>query len=164
MQLIPSIDLRGGHSVRLFKGDFSRETRYELAPRELLASYAHLGATWLHVVDLDGALDRRATDHEAIHADSQQIVHDRIRAQAAADLHLQRALRRERNNGGAVGKLTVARAIEIDDVEPVGAHVAVLVEKRARIGVVARLGIEIAAQQPDTAAAPQVDGGNEAHQ
>jgi phosphoribosylformimino-5-aminoimidazole carboxamide ribotide isomerase len=55
MLLIPSIDLRGGHSVRLFKGDFSKETRYDLAPHELLARYAALGASWLHVVDLDGA-------------------------------------------------------------------------------------------------------------
>lgn len=66
MQLIPSIDLRGGHSVRLFKGDFSRETRYELAPRELLASYAHLGATWLHVVDLDGARDGQLANRATI--------------------------------------------------------------------------------------------------
>jgi hypothetical protein len=34
--LIPSIDLRGGHCVRLLKGDFAAETRYELEPHELL--------------------------------------------------------------------------------------------------------------------------------
>ena len=34
--LIPSIDLRGGYCVRLLKGDFDAETRYELEPRELL--------------------------------------------------------------------------------------------------------------------------------
>jgi phosphoribosylformimino-5-aminoimidazole carboxamide ribotide isomerase len=55
--LIPSIDLRGGHSVRLLRGDFAAETRYELGPYELLARYQRLGAPWLHIVDLDGARD-----------------------------------------------------------------------------------------------------------
>jgi len=57
MLLIPSIDLRGGHCVRLLRGDFAAETRYELEPHELLGRYRALGATWLHIVDLDGARD-----------------------------------------------------------------------------------------------------------
>ena len=55
MILIPSIDLRGGTCVRLLKGDFAAETRYELSAHELLERYRTLGASWLHVVDLDGA-------------------------------------------------------------------------------------------------------------
>ena len=55
MLLIPAIDLRNGRCVRLFKGDFAAETRYESEPLELLARYRELGASWLHVVDLDGA-------------------------------------------------------------------------------------------------------------
>ena len=57
MLLIPAIDLRNGRCVRLFKGDFAAETRYESEPLELLARYRELGASWLHVVDLDGARD-----------------------------------------------------------------------------------------------------------
>jgi phosphoribosylformimino-5-aminoimidazole carboxamide ribotide isomerase len=57
MLLIPAIDLRNGRCVRLFKGDFNAETRYEYEPKELLDRYRSLGATWLHVVDLDGAKD-----------------------------------------------------------------------------------------------------------
>lgn len=57
MQLIPSIDLRGGQVVRLLKGAFDAETRYDLEPAALLERYADLGARWLHVVDLDGARD-----------------------------------------------------------------------------------------------------------
>jgi phosphoribosylformimino-5-aminoimidazole carboxamide ribotide isomerase len=57
MLLIPAIDLRNGRCVRLFQGDFDAETRYELSPHELLLRYRTLGATWLHVVDLDGAKD-----------------------------------------------------------------------------------------------------------
>lgn len=57
MLLIPSIDLRGGCCVRLLKGDFAAETRYEYEPHELMQRYRALGAPWLHVVDLDGARD-----------------------------------------------------------------------------------------------------------
>jgi phosphoribosylformimino-5-aminoimidazole carboxamide ribotide isomerase len=57
MLLIPSIDLRGGRCVRLLKGDFAAETRYEFDPLELLQRYRTLGAPWLHIVDLDGARD-----------------------------------------------------------------------------------------------------------
>jgi len=55
MLLIPAMDLRGGHCVRLFQGDFAAETRYELTPEQLLERYRAWGAQWLHVVDLDGA-------------------------------------------------------------------------------------------------------------
>ncbi|MCB1625580.1 MAG: 1-(5-phosphoribosyl)-5-((5-phosphoribosylamino)methylideneamino)imidazole-4-carboxamide isomerase [Pseudomonadales bacterium] len=57
MLLIPSIDLRGGRCVRLLKGDFDAETRYDLEPHELMLRYRNLGASWLHIVDLDGARD-----------------------------------------------------------------------------------------------------------
>jgi phosphoribosylformimino-5-aminoimidazole carboxamide ribotide isomerase len=55
MRLIPAIDLRDGRCVRLFKGDFDQETRYDVDPVALATQYRQLGAEWLHVVDLDGA-------------------------------------------------------------------------------------------------------------
>src|SRR3981081_2356308 len=55
MLLIPAIDLRHGRCVRLLQGDFGAETRYEHEPHELLLRYRGLGASWLHIVDLDGA-------------------------------------------------------------------------------------------------------------
>ncbi|HEY6452931.1 MAG TPA: 1-(5-phosphoribosyl)-5-[(5-phosphoribosylamino)methylideneamino] imidazole-4-carboxamide isomerase [Steroidobacteraceae bacterium] len=55
MLLIPSIDLRAGACVRLLQGDFAAETRYQTGAAELLERYRALGASWLHVVDLDGA-------------------------------------------------------------------------------------------------------------
>jgi phosphoribosylformimino-5-aminoimidazole carboxamide ribotide isomerase len=57
MLLIPAIDLRHGRCVRLYQGDFGAETRYDYEPEELLRRYSNLGASWLHVVDLDGAKD-----------------------------------------------------------------------------------------------------------
>jgi phosphoribosylformimino-5-aminoimidazole carboxamide ribotide isomerase len=64
--LIPSIDLRGGHCVRLLKGEFHAETRYEVDPRELVARYAAAGVRWLHLVDLDGARDGTPGNRELI--------------------------------------------------------------------------------------------------
>jgi phosphoribosylformimino-5-aminoimidazole carboxamide ribotide isomerase len=57
MLLIPSIDLRGGHCVRLLKGEFHAETRYDIDPQALLRRYVDAGVRWLHLVDLDGARD-----------------------------------------------------------------------------------------------------------
>jgi phosphoribosylformimino-5-aminoimidazole carboxamide ribotide isomerase len=57
MRLIPAIDLKAGHCVRLLHGDFANETRYAAEPMALLTNYRDLGADWLHVVDLDGAKD-----------------------------------------------------------------------------------------------------------
>jgi phosphoribosylformimino-5-aminoimidazole carboxamide ribotide isomerase len=57
MRLIPAIDLKDGHCVRLLRGDFDAETRYGADPLALLVKYRDLGADWLHVVDLDGARD-----------------------------------------------------------------------------------------------------------
>lgn len=66
MLLIPSIDLRGGLCVRLLKGQFGAETRYEVDPLELLERYASAGAPWLHVVDLDGARDGTPGNHALV--------------------------------------------------------------------------------------------------
>ena len=57
MRLIPAIDLRAGHCVRLLHGDFEAETRYPTDPHSLLSKYREVGADWLHIVDLDGARD-----------------------------------------------------------------------------------------------------------
>jgi phosphoribosylformimino-5-aminoimidazole carboxamide ribotide isomerase len=66
MQLMPAIDLRGGVCVRLLRGDFAQETRYDTDARTLLARYRSLGALWLHVVDLDGARDGTQGNHALI--------------------------------------------------------------------------------------------------
>jgi phosphoribosylformimino-5-aminoimidazole carboxamide ribotide isomerase len=66
MRLIPAIDLRGGRCVRLLRGDFAAETRYDAEPRALLAKYRGYGADWIHVVDLDGARDGSAGNRGVI--------------------------------------------------------------------------------------------------
>jgi phosphoribosylformimino-5-aminoimidazole carboxamide ribotide isomerase len=53
--VIPAIDLRAGRVVRLKQGDYAQQTTFDFDPRELARDYAGAGATWLHLVDLDGA-------------------------------------------------------------------------------------------------------------
>ncbi|NCT67599.1 MAG: 1-(5-phosphoribosyl)-5-((5-phosphoribosylamino)methylideneamino)imidazole-4-carboxamide isomerase [Rhodanobacteraceae bacterium] len=55
MKIIPAIDLRAGHVVRLKQGDFAQTRTFDHDPAVLAARYAGAGADWLHVVDLDGA-------------------------------------------------------------------------------------------------------------
>lgn len=55
MRLYPAIDLRGGRVVRLYQGDFDKETVYGTDPVAVAESYAAAGARWIHVVDLDAA-------------------------------------------------------------------------------------------------------------
>ena len=55
MIIYPAIDLIGGAVVRLHKGDFDQLTQYGTDPVAVAKTYADAGATWLHLVDLDGA-------------------------------------------------------------------------------------------------------------
>ncbi len=55
MQLYPAIDLRNGRCVRLYQGDFDRETVYGEDPVGQARLFADAGSEWIHVVDLDAA-------------------------------------------------------------------------------------------------------------
>lgn len=55
MEIIPAIDIRGGKCVRLYQGDYSRETIYSDDPLSVASHWVELGASRLHIVDLDGA-------------------------------------------------------------------------------------------------------------
>ncbi|MBQ3074093.1 MAG: 1-(5-phosphoribosyl)-5-[Ruminococcus sp.] len=55
MNIFPAIDLYGGKAVRLFKGDYNQMTVYNDNPLEVAKTFEKLGATHLHLVDLEGA-------------------------------------------------------------------------------------------------------------
>ena len=55
MEVIPSIDLKSGRCVRLYQGDYTRETVYSEDPVAVAQSWQDQGAPRLHLVDLDGA-------------------------------------------------------------------------------------------------------------
>ncbi|RMF49668.1 MAG: 1-(5-phosphoribosyl)-5-[(5-phosphoribosylamino)methylideneamino]imidazole-4-carboxamide isomerase [Chloroflexota bacterium] len=65
MIIYPALDLRGGKVVRLRRGDPQQQTVYSHDPIEVAQRWIEAGATWLHVVNLDGAFSE-ANDNEAI--------------------------------------------------------------------------------------------------
>lgn len=68
MLLLPAIDLRGGQCVRLKQGDYSQETVFGADPAEMARRWVDQGATFLHIVDLDGAKDGQPTNSDSIQA------------------------------------------------------------------------------------------------
>jgi len=67
-ELIPAIDLKGGHCVRLKQGRMDDATVYGDDPGAMAAHWQSLGAKRLHVVDLDGAFAGKPANREAIRA------------------------------------------------------------------------------------------------
>ena len=59
MLILPAIDLRGGQCVRLQQGDYSREIVFGADPAAMAHRWVEQGASYLHLVDLDGARDGR---------------------------------------------------------------------------------------------------------
>jgi len=55
VELYPAIDLRGGRCVRLWQGDFDKETVYGTDPIAVAERFVAAGARWLHIVDRDAA-------------------------------------------------------------------------------------------------------------
>ncbi|MDP8230982.1 MAG: 1-(5-phosphoribosyl)-5-[(5-phosphoribosylamino)methylideneamino]imidazole-4-carboxamide isomerase [Candidatus Gorgyraea atricola] len=55
MIVIPAIDIIGGKVVRLYQGDFNKEKLYSEDPVKMALKWQNKGASFLHIVDLDGA-------------------------------------------------------------------------------------------------------------
>ena len=68
MDLYPAIDLRAGRCVRLYQGDYSRETAYGVDPVTVARTFAAAGARWIHVVDLDAARSGAPENRDAVAA------------------------------------------------------------------------------------------------
>ncbi|MCA9472595.1 MAG: 1-(5-phosphoribosyl)-5-[(5-phosphoribosylamino)methylideneamino]imidazole-4-carboxamide isomerase [Nitrospirales bacterium] len=66
MTIYPAIDLKQGRCVRLRQGDMGKETRYSDDPPAMAKHWQSLGAEWLHVVDLDGAVQGRPQNFEHV--------------------------------------------------------------------------------------------------
>lgn len=66
MILYPAMDLMSGRAVRLRQGRFDERTTYDTEPATALRGFAHAGAEWAHVVDLDGARAGEPVQHELL--------------------------------------------------------------------------------------------------
>lgn len=68
MKILPAIDIRNGQAVRLYKGDFDQETVVNPDVLGQARIFADAGMQFIHVVDLDGVLEGRATNRDLIAA------------------------------------------------------------------------------------------------
>src|SRR5262249_14681744 len=64
--LYPAIDILGGRAVRLYEGDYERETTYDADPVDAAERWAEEGSHYLHVVDLDGARSGKPENLETV--------------------------------------------------------------------------------------------------
>jgi phosphoribosylformimino-5-aminoimidazole carboxamide ribotide isomerase len=66
MKIMPAIDIIGGKCVRLLKGDYAEQTNYEKSPVEMARYFESCGADRIHVVDLDGARQKKLVNVESV--------------------------------------------------------------------------------------------------
>jgi len=66
MIIYPAIDLKDGKCVRLVQGDMTRDTIYNEDPAAQAHEWAASGFSWLHIVDLDGAVNGAPENHDAV--------------------------------------------------------------------------------------------------
>lgn len=97
--LYPAIDLRDGRCVRLYQGDYARETVYGDDPVAQARSFVAAGAPWVHVVDLDAARTGDPRNREIVAAIAAAVdvpvqAGGGVRDDVAADALLTRGVRR----------------------------------------------------------------------
>ena len=66
MIVFPAIDIKGGKCVRLLKGDFKKVTQYEKSPLDQASIFSNLGFKYVHIIDLDGALEGKLVNKNLI--------------------------------------------------------------------------------------------------
>ena len=82
MILFPAIDLKDGACVRLVRGEMGKATVFNQDPADQARQFADQGFSWIHVVDLNGAISGRPVNSDAVTG---------ILAATAADNHPVRA-------------------------------------------------------------------------
>jgi phosphoribosylformimino-5-aminoimidazole carboxamide ribotide isomerase len=135
MELIPAIDIRDGRCVRLLRGDFDRETRYELDPVELAVRYRDVGARWLHVVDLDGAKQGESQNLAVVERMRDA---SRLKIQLGGGLRTHDALVRALS----IAERAVIGSLAVTDPPTVGAWLDELGGERLTLALDVRLGAD----------------------
>lgn len=135
MLVIPAIDLRGGRCVRLYQGDYARETVYDDDPLAVARRWRDAGARLIHVVDLDGARSGVGSQRALIRAIAAELdvpvqVGGGVRTAADAAELLE----------GGVARVIIGTAA-VRDPELVSELVARYGPKRIVVGIDARGGL-----------------------
>jgi phosphoribosylformimino-5-aminoimidazole carboxamide ribotide isomerase len=66
MHIIPAIDIIGGKCVRLTQGDYNKKKEYHDSPLEMAKRFEGAGISRLHLVDLDGARQKKIVNRETL--------------------------------------------------------------------------------------------------
>ena len=66
MLLFPAIDLKDGKCVRLLRGDMATATVFNDSPAAQAKAFANAGCEWLHLVDLNGAVEGHPVNRAAV--------------------------------------------------------------------------------------------------
>lgn len=103
IDLYPAIDLRAGRAVRLYQGDYDRETVYGADPVAVARSFQAAGARWIHVVDLDAARSGAPENRDVVAAIAGE-VHPSVAVQAGGGV-------RDRAAADALVSSGVARVV-----------------------------------------------------
>jgi len=95
MEILPAVDLKDGKAVRLSKGLMDTAKIYSDSPWEVVKQFEEMGATWVHLVDLNGAFAGEPKNLEEI---------KKIRANTNVKLEL---------GGGIRDEETIKRYLEL---------------------------------------------------
>ena len=68
MNLYPAIDLKDGNCVRLLRGEMDAATVFNNDPAAQARGFQDAGCKWLHLVDLNGAIEGRPVNGAAVSA------------------------------------------------------------------------------------------------
>ena len=98
MYILPAIDILGGKAVRLAKGDYAKVTVYNDDPVEQAKAFEDAGATWLHMVDLDGAKSGNADNIATI---ERILANTSLKVEVGGGLRSMEVLARLANAGAA---------------------------------------------------------------
>ncbi|HWP51603.1 MAG TPA: 1-(5-phosphoribosyl)-5-[(5-phosphoribosylamino)methylideneamino]imidazole-4-carboxamide isomerase [Clostridia bacterium] len=134
MIILPAIDIKEGNCVRLVKGDFATVHRVAEDPLETAMTFRAAGAVWLHMVDLDGALQGERVNAELFTQIASQSglkleLGGGIRDIQAVDYYLSRGVQRVILGSAA---LTNPELVT-DAVRHFGDHIAVGIDAKNRM-------------------------------
>jgi phosphoribosylformimino-5-aminoimidazole carboxamide ribotide isomerase len=137
LEILPSIDIRGGRVVDLFQGDFARETVYDDSPSVVAQRFIAAGARWLHLVDLDGAKAGAPANRAMVEGIATAAAAAGVRLQLGGGIRTLDAARRALDAGAT---RVIFGTAAVDQPEVVAAAVAAFGADAVVVGIDARDG------------------------
>jgi phosphoribosylformimino-5-aminoimidazole carboxamide ribotide isomerase len=145
MKIFPAIDLRNGKCVRLYQGEFDSSKVVGEDPLQTALSFAAQGAEYLHMVDLDGALNGNVENINSINKIIKELnipiqLGGGIRSLATIEMLLEKGLSRVILGTAALNNATLVK----EAVKVFGEKIAIGID--ARNGYVAVEGWKTSSQ------------------